>query len=405
MESSDNQAPWSEIDILNLLKYMQYNIPSDDFREFKISQADLDWSKVAFGRFSGEMCKQKWMEISCKLRKFCTLTELVLEAKELMKKTHKNNPVKKHPDRPKRPLTAYLRFYKEQRPKYCQMYPKYSNVQLTKILADKYRQLPAEIKQRYIQDFKKEKQEFQKKMTQFKENHRVSRHPQKSVVPGSHQTKVSKKSQGVTKNIKSLCKTEFHKTFSSEMTFHGEPRKPPMNAYHKFHQDSWSSPELRHLSFRERFVEISRLWHQVPEDMKEQYTRQAVELQKQYWVELDLWLKTLSSEEYAAYQEAKTIRSKRKNMSMSGGRSHKFRRTDDLQSSSEEEELQVKPGEGEELLDPGTDSPYTNQSNHGGSQAWWHLTDDSEEEDSSTSSDSSSTDEDDENLPQGNPHV
>lgn len=86
MTSLDNQGLWSEKDILKLLECMEHNIPSDDSREFKKSQADLNWSKVAFGLFSGEMCKQKWMEISYNLRKFRTLTELVLEAKELMKK-------------------------------------------------------------------------------------------------------------------------------------------------------------------------------------------------------------------------------------------------------------------------------------------------------------------------------
>lgn len=175
-----------------------------------------------------------------------------------------------------------------------------------------------------------------------------------------------------------------------------------MNAYHKFHQDSWSSPELRHLTFRERWVEISRRWHRVPEEQRDHYSSQVEKLQKQYWVELDLWLKRLSPEEYAAYKEAKATYGKRKNMDMSGGRRAKFAPTDDLQSSSEKG-LQVKPEEEEELLDPGTDSSDTEQSHHGGSQASKQDTaDDSEEEDPSTSSESSSTDEDDEILPQQN---
>ncbi|EDL25044.1 upstream-binding factor 1-like protein 1 [Mus musculus] len=394
MTSLDNQGLWSEKDILKLLECMEHNIPSDDSREFKKSQADLNWSKVAFGLFSGEMCKQKWMEISYNLRKFRTLTELVQEAKfSFTKKTHKNKILTEHPDRPKRPLTAYLRFYKEQRAKYCQMYPKYSNAQLTKILAEKYRQLPAEIKQRYIMDFKKEKEDFQKKMRQFKKRHPVSGHPKKSVVPQSHPTKVPTKSQGDIKNVKSLVKTESPRTVSSDMKFQGEPRKPPMNAYHKFHQESWSSPELRHLSFRKRWVEISRRWHQVPENEKEHYSNQVKRLQKQYRVKLDLWLKRLSPEEYAAYKEAKATCGKRKNMSMSGGRSSKFGRTE---QSSSEKGLQIKPGEVEELLDPGTDSSGTIQGHHDGAQSSRQdFTDDSEEDDSSTSSDSSSTDEDD----------
>ena len=37
--------------------------------------------------------------------------------------------------------------------------------------------------------------------------------------------------------------------------FHGEPKKPPMNGYHKFHQDLWSSRELKVVPSRERMVE------------------------------------------------------------------------------------------------------------------------------------------------------
>lgn len=368
MASLDNRGLWSDTDIVKLLECMKHNMPSDDFREYKSSQAELDWSKVAFGLFSGEMCKQKWLEISCNLRKFRTLAELVLEARELMRKAHKNHTDKQDPDRLKRPLTAYLRFYKEQRPKYRQMYPKYSNAQLTKLLAKKYHLLPAEIKQRYIEDFKKEKQDFQEKRRQFKKRGSVSGPPEKSVVPRSQQTKVSKKSQGDMKNSKSLLKTQCAKTFSSDRKFQGEPRKPPMTAYHKFHQDSWSSPELRHLSFRERWVEIGRRWHRVPKHQREHYGKQAEKLQEQYFVDLDRWLKSLSPEEYAAYKEAKANCGKRKSMNMSGGRSHKFGRTDDLQPSSQKG-LQIKPGEAEELLDPGSDSSESSRGHHGGSQA------------------------------------
>ena len=55
----------------------------------------MDWEKVAFKDFSGEMCKLKWLEVSHKVRKFHTLKELVLEAKENVsnlpkKKTQEN---------------------------------------------------------------------------------------------------------------------------------------------------------------------------------------------------------------------------------------------------------------------------------------------------------------------------
>ena len=81
MASLDNQGIWSDTDIVKLLECLEHNMPSDDFKEHKSRQADLDWSKVAFALFSREMCKQKWLEISCNLREFRTLAELVLEPK------------------------------------------------------------------------------------------------------------------------------------------------------------------------------------------------------------------------------------------------------------------------------------------------------------------------------------
>ena len=78
-------------------------------------------------------------------------------------------------------------------------------------------------------------------------------------------------------------------------------------------------------------VEISRRWQRVPQDQKELYKKQAEELQTQYKVDLDLWLRTLSPEEYAAYREATCA--KRKNMSMMRGPNPKIRRMG-LQSPS-----------------------------------------------------------------------
>ena len=113
--------------------------------------------------------------------------------------------------------------------------------------------------------------------------------------------------------------------------FHGEPKKPPMNGYHKFHQDLWSSRELKVVPPRERMVEISRRWQRVPQDQKELYKKQAEGLQTQYKVDLDLWLRTLSPEEYAAYREATCA--KHRDMSVMGDPNPKIRRMG-LQSPS-----------------------------------------------------------------------
>nr|KAF6343846.1 hypothetical protein mPipKuh1_018413 [Pipistrellus kuhlii] len=300
MALSNSQDNWCEEDIAQLLERMENNLPPSDNHTFKTAQAYMDWAKVAFKDFSGEMCKLKWLEISRKIRKYRTLTELVLEAKEHVKNSYQSKKLKKHPDMPKKPLTAYLRFLKEKRPEYSQMHPKLNNQELTKVMSEKYKALPEEMKLKYMEDFHKEKQEFQEKLAQFRKDHpEPEQNSKTSVVPKGSRSRARKKFKGDEKELKSSQENDLW----GDIRFCGEPEKPPMNAYHKFHQDVWSSEELQGLHPRQRMVEICRLWQRVPMDQRELYEQQAEELQKQYTVDLDKWLKTLSAEEYAAFRE------------------------------------------------------------------------------------------------------
>ncbi|XP_048200258.1 upstream-binding factor 1-like protein 1 [Perognathus longimembris pacificus] len=376
MASFHGQCYWSKKDILMLLDHMEKNLPFDDNLTFKKAQTCLDWGKVAFKHFSGEMCKVKWLEISNKLRKYRTLSDLVQEAKERIKNPNRNKEYEKHPDFPKRPLTAYIRFYKEKWAKYSQKYPKMSNQELAKVLSKKYKQLPEHIKQSYIRDFQKEKQEFKEKLVRFREDH-----------PDLVQVY---KTSGVSKIVRLPPKTE---EFSMEVKFHGEPKKPPMNAYHKFHQDSWSSQELQHLPLRERMVEISRRWQRVPQSLKEHYKNLAEMLQKQYRVDLDLWLKTLSPKEYAAYREAVATYGKRKNLSLTGGSNPKLTRSDvqstpgKYPSDSPEDDYVSRA--------PRLDWSETVKINYGGSQeSKQNMKEEIEEAEGSSSSDSTNGDDD-----------
>lgn len=110
------------------------------------------------------------------IRKFRTLTELIVDAQDYIKNPYKGKKIKvnsrqhshdlwptscvsgvqglsnsvplslpqmqKHPDFPKKPLTPYFRFFMEKRAKYAKLHPEMSNLDLTKILSKKYRELP-----------------------------------------------------------------------------------------------------------------------------------------------------------------------------------------------------------------------------------------------------------------------
>uniref|UniRef100_A0A669DN85 Upstream binding transcription factor, like n=1 Tax=Oreochromis niloticus TaxID=8128 RepID=A0A669DN85_ORENI len=162
---------WSKEDCLTLLERIRTLLPDGDAMKYKTTESHFDWEKVCFGGFTGEMCRQKWQKVSSEVRKYRTMTELIVDAIEFVKNPYKGKKLKTHPDFPKKPLTPYFRFFMEKRAKYAKIHPEMSNLDLTKILSKKYKELPDKKKQKYITEFQREKEDFEKNMARFKEEH------------------------------------------------------------------------------------------------------------------------------------------------------------------------------------------------------------------------------------------
>uniref|UniRef100_A0A8C7U5C5 HMG box domain-containing protein n=1 Tax=Oncorhynchus mykiss TaxID=8022 RepID=A0A8C7U5C5_ONCMY len=162
---------WSKEDCLTLLERIRSLLPDGDAMKYKTTESHFDWEKVCFGGFTGDMCKQKWAKVSTEVRKFRTMTELIVDAIEFVKNPYKGKKLKTHPDFPKKPLTPYFRFFMEKRAKYAKIHPEMSNLDLTKILSKKYKELPDKKKQKYITEFQREKESFEKNMARFKEDY------------------------------------------------------------------------------------------------------------------------------------------------------------------------------------------------------------------------------------------
>ncbi|XP_035526182.1 nucleolar transcription factor 1-like [Morone saxatilis] len=158
---------WSKEDCLTLLERIRSLLPDGDGMKYKTTESHFDWEKVCFGSFTGDMCRQKWQKVSSEVRKYRTMTELIVDATEFVKNPYKGKKLKTHPDFPKKPLTPYFRFFMEKRAKYAKIHPEMSNLDLTKILSKKYKELPDKKKQKYITEFQREKEEFEKNMARF----------------------------------------------------------------------------------------------------------------------------------------------------------------------------------------------------------------------------------------------
>ncbi|XP_041087628.1 nucleolar transcription factor 1-like isoform X1 [Polyodon spathula] len=353
-EASQN---WPKEDLLSLLESMRINLPQNDLTKFKTAESHLDWNKVAFNQYTGDMCKEKWLEISHEVRKFRTLSEIILDAQDHVKNPYKGKKLKKHPDFPKKPLTPYFRFFMEKRAKYAKLHPEMSNLDLTKILSMKYKELPDKKKMKYMQDFQREKEEFERNMARFRDEHpdlmenfKRSDIPEKPKTPQqlwySHKRKIYLKTHpdATTKDIKEglgkqwsqlpdkkrlkwITKSlEQQKQYEEVMRgyiqqhpelnmsqeritkstltkaerqlkdkFDGRPTKPPPNGYSMYCAELMSN--MKDVPSTERMVMCSRQWKLLAQKEKDGFQKRCEQRKKAYEIEMNRFLCSLSEEE------------------------------------------------------------------------------------------------------------
>ncbi|XP_043990797.1 upstream binding transcription factor, like isoform X2 [Gambusia affinis] len=346
---------WSQEDCLTLLERIRVLLPDGDAMKYKTTESHFDWDKIGFGRFTGDMCRQKWQKVSSEVRKYRTMTELIVDAIEFVKNPYKGKKLKTHPDFPKKPLTPYFRFFMEKRAKYAKIHPEMSNLDLTKILSKKYKELPDKKKQKYITEFQREKEEFEKNMARFREEHpdlmeerKKSDLPEKPKTPQqlwyNHEKKaylklhpeVSQKelkealrrqwSQLSDKRrLKWISKAlELQKDYEDSMRayheahpdsnseehvrsvltkaerqlkdkFDGRPTKPPPNGYSLYCAELMVN--MKDVPSTERMVLCSKQWKMLTQKEKDMFQKRCEQKKKQYDVDLQRFLESLPDEE------------------------------------------------------------------------------------------------------------
>ncbi|XP_061588711.1 upstream binding transcription factor, like isoform X2 [Cololabis saira] len=346
---------WSKEECLTLLERIRSMLPDADGMKYKTTESHFDWDKVCFGSFTGDMCRQKWIKVSSEVRKYRTMTELIVDAMEFVKNPYKGKKLKTHPDFPKKPLTPYFRFFMEKRAKYAKIHPEMSNLDLTKILSKKYKELPEKKKQKYITEFQREKEDFEKNMNRFKEEHpdlieerKKSDLPEKPKTPQqlwyNHEKKSYMKlhpevSQKELKEIlrrqwsqlsdkrrlKWISKAlELQKDYEGSMRayheahpdinsdehvrsvltkaerqlkdkFDGRPTKPPPNGYSLYCAELMVN--MKDVPSTERMVLCSKQWKMMTQKEKDMFQKRCEQKKKQYDVDLQRFLESLPDEE------------------------------------------------------------------------------------------------------------
>nr|XP_057922877.1 upstream binding transcription factor, like [Doryrhamphus excisus] len=346
---------WRQEDCLTLLERIRSLLPDGDAMKYKTTESHFDWDKVGFGSFTGEMCRQKWNKVSSEVRKYRTMTELIMDAIEFVKYPYKGKKLKTHPDFPKKPLTPYFRFFMEKRAKYAKIHPEMSNLDLTKILSKKYKELPDKKKQKYVAEFQCEKEQFEKNMARFKHDHpelmeesKKSDLPEKPKTPQqlwhNHEKKTymklhpevtQKEMKDVLrrqwsqlsdkKRLKWISKAlELQKDYEDNMRayheahpdvtsddhvrsvltkaerqlkdkFDGRPTKPPPNGYSLYCAELMVN--MKDVPSTERMVLCSKRWKMMTQKEKDMFQKRCEQKKKQYDVDLQRFLDSLPEEE------------------------------------------------------------------------------------------------------------
>uniref|UniRef100_A0A8B9K358 Upstream binding transcription factor, like n=1 Tax=Astyanax mexicanus TaxID=7994 RepID=A0A8B9K358_ASTMX len=305
---------WSKEDCLMLLERIRTLLPDGDAMKYKTTESHFDWEKVGFGNYTGDMCKQKWQKVSTEVRKYRTMTELIVDAIEYVKNPYKGKKLKTHPDFPKKPLTPYFRFFMEKRAKYAKIHPEMSNLDLTKILSKKYKELPEKKKLKYIQEFQREKESFEKNMARFKEDHpdlieerKKSDLPEKPKTPQqlwyNHEKKTFMKlhpdayheahpDSNSDEHVKSVL-TKAERQLKDK--FDGRPTKPPPNGYSLYCAELMVN--MKDVPSTERMVLCSKQWKMMTQKEKDMFQKRCEQKKKQYEIDLQRFLESLPEEE------------------------------------------------------------------------------------------------------------
>lgn len=282
----------------------------------------------------------------------------MLDAKEWAKNPNRNYFEKyskiKHPDKPKKPMTPYLRFFTEKRAKFQEENPNLSQTELSKLVATKFTELKVKKKNKYRRRYDNEMAEYREKAEIFRKNHPelfATKSRKKVVVVGPDRPKKpfdlylasrlkkyaeedkkaaqeqirhswndlneNKRMKWIKKALKDVrryntdvdeYKTE-HPDFvtpklKSVLTkqetdlknkFDGRPENPPTSGYNLYSKIMLN--ELKDIPSKEKMVIIAKRWKELSAEEKAYYTQKAKKIQSKYVEKFDAYLQQLSEED------------------------------------------------------------------------------------------------------------
>ncbi|NXN22214.1 TFAM factor, partial [Nycticryphes semicollaris] len=171
-------------------------------------------------------------------------------------------------ERPKRPLTAYFRFLKENRPTFRQNNPEMSNMELVKKLAGAWKELPASQKQVYEDARKTDWQKYSEQLAAYK----AQLSPAQAVALKEERRK-------------RLAKRRLFRA-KREMTVLGKPKRP-RSGFNIFVSENFQESEG--VSPVAKLKQLFDVWRKLSPSQKQPYLQLAEDDKVRYENEMKSW--------------------------------------------------------------------------------------------------------------------
>ncbi|XP_041732695.1 nucleolar transcription factor 1-like isoform X2 [Coregonus clupeaformis] len=354
-----SKVAWGREDLIKLLHGIKENIPKGDTSIYTKGERTLEWDKVAFHPYSPQMCHQKWKELSIKLRKMRSLAELVTEAEGAFENPFQGQNWKIHPDFPRRPNPPNSIFSKENFKRFEKQQPEMMASELFTFINEKYSELPEHKKAIYIAKFQKEKELYEKSMRRLRKEYtgvkKVRRDCLKNIkgpltphglwyrherrkfllanpdargdcirqsieqkkrwseLPDKEKLKWIKRSLEQQTQYEEEEMEEHPESKGSRKAKHkpllrkserllkdladGKPDKPPWNGYNLFCKEQKAIIQGEGVPNTQYMVICSQRWKTMTKSKKEAYQRRCDKLKKEYEVNMNRFLCTVTDKE------------------------------------------------------------------------------------------------------------
>ncbi|KAH0623564.1 hypothetical protein JD844_006454 [Phrynosoma platyrhinos] len=192
-------------------------------------------------------------------------------------------------NRPKQPLTAYIRFYKDQQPIYRKQNPDVSVLEITKKIAQEWRELPASDKQPYEAAAKADRQVYKEQIAKYKAGLTPA---QEAAIKEEKRRKLQKRRATRKKR---------------QLTVLGKPKRP-RTAFNIFMSEHFQ--EAKGISIQAKMKNLFDEWQKVSSSQKQTYLQLAEDDKIRYENEMKSWeehMAEIGREDLIRYKNRRTV--------------------------------------------------------------------------------------------------